>query len=236
MTIGMSGVTGPDCRQIRQLLGVYVVGAIDPAERSVVDAHLRECLGCREELSGMAGLPALLGRVPLADAERLTVGDAGLPDLDEPSPELLNALLSRVAARRRHRKWRSVLALAAAVAVAAGGTAAVFEAHQPAPSSTAAASETVHASNANVTALVRYSGTPWGGSAMRVAVMGIPAGTVCQFWVVNEAGHRSVAGAWTVGPGYGEHWYSVSSRVAADSVRGFVITSHGQTLLSIPAT
>lgn len=235
MTTGMSGVTGPDCRQIRQLLGVYVVGAIDPAERSVVDAHLRECLDCREELSGMAGLPALLGRVPLADAERLTMGDAGLPDMDEPPAELLNGLLSRVAARRRHRKWRSVLALAAAVAVAAGGTAAVFEAHQPTAGSTAAASETVHASNANVTALVRYSATPWGGTAMGVGVTGIPPGTLCKFWVVNAAGHRSVAGAWTIGPGYGEHWYSVSSPVDASSVHRFLITADGKTLVSIPA-
>ena len=32
MTI--SGISGPACREIRQLLGVYVVGAIDPAERA----------------------------------------------------------------------------------------------------------------------------------------------------------------------------------------------------------
>ncbi len=35
-----SGSSGPACRDVRQLLGVYVVGAIDPAERSVVDEHL----------------------------------------------------------------------------------------------------------------------------------------------------------------------------------------------------
>ncbi len=41
MTI--SGFSGPACREMRQLLGVYVVGAIDPAERALVDDHLGEC-------------------------------------------------------------------------------------------------------------------------------------------------------------------------------------------------
>jgi len=29
-----------DCRDIRHALGVYVLGAIDPAERAMVDSHL----------------------------------------------------------------------------------------------------------------------------------------------------------------------------------------------------
>ncbi len=46
-----------DCRDIRHALGVYVLGAIDPAERATVDAHLSTCPECREELAGLAGLP-----------------------------------------------------------------------------------------------------------------------------------------------------------------------------------
>ena len=34
-----------DCRDIRHALGVYVLGAIDPAERSMVDAHLEHVPG-----------------------------------------------------------------------------------------------------------------------------------------------------------------------------------------------
>ena len=33
-------MTGPACRDIRQSLGIYMVGAIDPAERTLVDIHL----------------------------------------------------------------------------------------------------------------------------------------------------------------------------------------------------
>ena len=55
----MTGMAG--CREIRQALGVYVLGAIDPAERAQVDEHLASCPGCREDLAGLAGLPAMLG-------------------------------------------------------------------------------------------------------------------------------------------------------------------------------
>jgi hypothetical protein len=231
----MNSMTGPACREIRQLLGVYVVGAIDPAERAYVDGHLAECGACREELGGLAGLPALLGRVPLADVERLSEGGYGLPDMEEPPAELLNGLLRRVAVRRRGRRWRSVLALAAAVAIAAGGTATIFDAQQH-EENVASTQDVVRASNNQVTSQISYSATPWHGTAMRVEVMGIAPGTVCKFWVLNASGHWSVATTWTMGPGYGEHWYSVSSTVAAASVRGFKITSRGQTLLHIPAT
>ena len=108
-----------DCREIRHALGVYVVGAIDPAERAIVDAHLSHCRDCREELAGLAGLPALLGRVPLEDAERLALGDEELGG--EPPAELLDALLRQVAARRRARRWRVIAAAAAAAIIAVGG-------------------------------------------------------------------------------------------------------------------
>jgi hypothetical protein len=235
----MTNMTGPACREIRQLLGVYVVGAIDSAERAYVDGHLAECGACREELGGLAGLPALLGRVSRADAERLSEGGYGLPDMEEAPAEILNGLLSRVAARRRGRRLRSVLALAAAVAIAAGGTAAVIGTQQDKGDSSAP--DVVRGTNmvgrAHVTSQISYSATPWDGSAMRVEVKGIAPGTLCKFWVLNaKSGHWSVAATWTVGPGYGEHWYSVSSSVAAAYVHGFRITSLGKTLLSIPAS
>ena len=107
-----------DCGDIRRALGVYVVGAIDPAERATVDAHLPHCSDCREELAGLAGLPALLGRVPKEDAERLALGSE---ELEEAPAELLDSLLRQVAARRRARRWRGIAAAAAAAIIAVGG-------------------------------------------------------------------------------------------------------------------
>jgi len=56
---------------------VYVLGAIDPAERALVDAHLATCQACQAELADLADLPALLAMVPAEEA--LTLAD-GLPD------------------------------------------------------------------------------------------------------------------------------------------------------------
>jgi anti-sigma factor RsiW len=64
------------CDEIRHALGAYVLGAIDPAERAVVDRHIATCPACRDELAGLAGLPALLGRLSLAEVESLGTGNA----------------------------------------------------------------------------------------------------------------------------------------------------------------
>lgn len=132
-----------DCGDVRVCLGVYVLGSIDPAERSVVDAHLSACRDCRDELAGLAGIPALLSRVSVPEAVALAYdGPAeGEPRLEsvpglgeepeplpslhtEPPKELLGAVLDLTAARRRRRQWRLAgLSAAAAVMLAAGAFA-----------------------------------------------------------------------------------------------------------------
>ena len=61
-----------DCTDARVSLGVYVLGAIDPAERTLVDNHLVTCRDCRDELAGLAGLPALLARVNPDEISRIS--------------------------------------------------------------------------------------------------------------------------------------------------------------------
>ena len=70
-----------ECADTRQALGIYVLGAIDPAERALVDAHVAGCRECREELAGLAGLPALLSRVDADEIGRIFLADAD-PDAD----------------------------------------------------------------------------------------------------------------------------------------------------------
>jgi len=234
-------MSGPACRDIRQLLGVYVVGAIDPAERAQVDEHLAECQPCRDELAGLAGLPAMLSRVPAADVERL--GLLSLPEAMQSPDELLDSLLRKVSAKRKSRMWRNVAAVAAAAVIAAGGaTAAVSQLTGSATSGAVAqqgwSSDTARAGH--ITAVVDYAPVHW-GTAMRVQVSGLKPGTVCQFWVVGKNGTSEYAGTWTVmgnyGRGYGDKaWYPASSVVSANSVRGFQITSGSSVLLNIPAT
>ncbi len=229
------------CHEARQALGVYVLGAIDPAERELLDAHLARCPGCREELAGLAGLPALLGRVPRADAELLALDGHGAQSEAEPPPELLDSLLNQVAARRRARRWRGVAAAAAAAVIAVGGglTAASLGGGQaPGPPQNAASPQnTASATNArtHISAVVDYR--PAGaGTAVRVQVSGIAPGTICRLWVISGGGKRTVAGRWTVLRSYGAaHWYPVSTPVPAGSVRAFQITEGNRNLLVIRA-
>ena len=83
-----------DCTDARPSLGVYVLGAIDPAERALVDAHLLTCRECRDELAGLAGLPALLARVNPDEISRICADDA-VPTVtdDRPPTELIGTVL-----------------------------------------------------------------------------------------------------------------------------------------------
>lgn len=228
-----NGTNAPACRELRQLLGVYVVGAIDAAERSVVDDHLAQCQGCREELAYLAGLPALLGKVPVAEAERINDLAIGLV-AEEPDGELLDSLLRRVAVRSKTRRWRGMLAVAAAAVIGVAGAAGVVEAVSG--GSSVPATESVQAVNpsTHVTALVRYAQVSW-GTVMQVRVTGVPVGTTCTFWAVGQNGHRWLAATWTVGTSYSQSgWYAANAHVA--SPRSFQLTSGGRLLVTVPAS
>jgi anti-sigma factor RsiW len=68
-------VSGPSqCAQIRPELGVYVLGAIAPADRAMVGRHVASCPRCREEVAGLAGLPALLRKGPIDAVTQLSKG------------------------------------------------------------------------------------------------------------------------------------------------------------------
>jgi predicted anti-sigma-YlaC factor YlaD len=230
----LTGAGSPTCRELRQLLGVYVVGAIDPAERSLVDEHLGTCSSCRDELAGLAGLPAMLSRVPADDVARMEGTVVALPEHHEPSPELLDSLLGKVTTRRRTRRWRGAAAVAAAAVIAAGGTAiglGLTSSTAAAWSAASAMSSSTHAS-----AVVDFASAS-AGTQMKVRVSGIQPGTRCQFWILTGNGAKAPAGSWTVEPAsyMASPWYHSTAAVSPSSVHGFQITAAGKVLVTIPA-
>jgi predicted anti-sigma-YlaC factor YlaD len=227
-------VSDPSCRNFRELLGVYVVGAIEPAERAAVDAHLSQCYECREELAALAPLPALLHRVPLAEAERIGAAWPAEPDPAEPSAEILDGLLKQVAARRRTRRFRSMFTAAAAVLIAVGGAAAVTQSLAPHPSHASFDVATARAGRLGAT--VHYGHSKWDTTTMSVQVTGFKAWTSCKFWVITKDGKRQLSGGWLVGPGAEKLWYPIYSQVPESSVRGFEITWGSGGVLHIPAS
>lgn len=240
----MTDLTG--CQHVRQLLGVYVLGAIDPAERAEVDAHLAVCHDCREELAGLAGLPALLGRVSAGEAARLAGFDeherhAPGSDADIPQgADILTPLLGRMAQRRRTQRWRNLAAAAAVVIVAAGSAIGVVSASGSAPSRPTAGAavhwERVQATDPATRAhlVVRYAGTSW-GTRMDASVTGVRVGTTCEFWVLGNHGRRWQVGGWTVSWRHENAVYPGSSPVPAGAVRGFEVTAGHTVLVHVAA-
>jgi hypothetical protein len=254
VTYPPSGGTAPrapramDCAEARLSLGVYVLGAIDPAERALVDGHLTSCRDCRDELAGLAGLPALLARVSMEEAIALAVTDGPAVMLDEtpePPRELLATVLDLASARRRRRRWQqAALGLAAALVIAAGVFGGLRIGAGPGQSSNVSSGtlyvgvpnsgwETAHGQAGNMTATVKYRSMGW-GTQLDSEVTGIPVGTSCQLYVTDSTGHRVLVGGWVTDNVEGTVWYPGSAAVSSKNVTGFQITVAGGQAIDIP--
>jgi Putative zinc-finger len=230
---------GWDCAETRVSLGVYVLGAIDPAERALVDAHLATCRDCRDELAGLASLPALLARVTPAELDRIEA-DGGRPADEEPPAQLIGTVLDLAAARRRRSRWRYAAAAAAVVAVVAGVFGGLASSSPPAPASVAfdpgggAWTEAATSSAATGTkATIYFASEDW-GTAFAAKVDGIAEGTTCQMWVTYTDGTRAYVTAWMTGVDEGKVYYWGSLPTTSKVIAGFQITTGNQTLVSVP--
>ena len=58
----------PEDPALREALGVYVMGALDPAEAALVTAHLTGCAGCRAEHAQLLEILPLLAGIPRREA------------------------------------------------------------------------------------------------------------------------------------------------------------------------
>jgi hypothetical protein len=100
-------VTG--CREYGDLIGPYVLGALDPGELEEMTQHLAECDRCALERRRLAGLPALLDAAHADDTVAVL------------SPQLEDAVLDqfvreRARSARPRRRWARIAIPAAAAA------------------------------------------------------------------------------------------------------------------------
>jgi anti-sigma factor RsiW len=167
------------CETHGDLVGAYVLGALDPDEHAAMKQHLEECEVCRREYAALAGLPVLLDRIVPADVPP-----------PEPSAALEEAVLDRVArergrakrARFRFRWPPKPLLVGAAAAIAAALVVALLVRGTDA--------ETAYA-NGKLRGLA--------GAGGGFSVKKVPAGTEVTLWADGlPAGKRAAYELWCV--------------------------------------
>jgi anti-sigma factor RsiW len=183
-------------RELRELLGSFALGHLDPPDRNRVQAHLDGCAACRAELAEIAPL-----------GQRLAAVDPdALDETPTPPPGLGAAVVARIAEEEgsvgslRRRAVRRRVALGAAVAgVAAAGAVAGWVA-RPVPDPLPLEPVTVQAVASDVEATADLVPHTW-GVEVRLTGTGFDAGEVYRVAVTADDGREVPAGEFLgVGP------------------------------------
>jgi len=214
-----------DHERSRLALGALVLGALDPAERAAVEAHVATCARCTAEVAEFASLPALLGRLTPDQAAAVDPRPADPPD------ELLDRILA--AAGTRHRRRRAVSAWAAAAVAVAAATVWVFTAG-PLASERAAADVVVAGwdTTTEVHGEVTMRPTP-NGTELAVALTGVEPGEQCELIAGTADGRWEVTSAWQA-TYRGEATVTGSTALALADIRHLTVkASDGRTLLAL---
>jgi Anti-sigma-K factor rskA/Putative zinc-finger len=169
---------------MRELMGAYVLGSLDPDRRSALVAHLDGCAECRAEVAELATVARAL---PLADP--LRSGERPMPP-----DHLGDAILDRIASERaeaRRARFRRVsmrglaaVALLAAIVVVAG----ILD-------NSPRVSLDLAGDGAGGDAVLEYHS--W-GTEIDLDLEGLPEEEVYGVWLESPTGDRVAAGTfWT---------------------------------------
>ncbi|MBV8927628.1 MAG: zf-HC2 domain-containing protein [Mycobacteriaceae bacterium] len=110
----------------------YVLGSLSSDDRREYEAHLATCAECRDAVSELCGMPALLSRLGSDEVAAIDDGDAGTSQPTPPlRPQMLNSLLDKVSWRRRRAKMLSWTVGAVAAAVLVIGVFVALQATPP---------------------------------------------------------------------------------------------------------
>jgi Putative zinc-finger len=145
----------------------YVLGSLSSADRRDYEEHLGTCASCREAVSELSGMPALLGRLSPDDVAAIDETIADGADTAPPMPQMLGSLLAKVSWRRRRARVVSWTVAAVAAAVLVIGVFVAFQANPaqtpaPSPQTQAAALTMLRVKPSALSATVTLDGHSWG--------------------------------------------------------------------------
>ena len=173
--------------EMRNLLGPYVMGSLEPREEREVEDHLRECAGCREEANGLR-----IAHERLLDLAYAT--EVPPQDLEE----RVVAVIPRRNDRRRLPSWVAVVAAVFCV-LAVLGTIFVPDLSGGRALASATLTPTDLAPDAGGQVSMEDAN---GNMEVSLKAWGLPPcedGRYYELWLV-EGEERVSAGSFTVGP------------------------------------
>jgi anti-sigma factor RsiW len=216
------------CTDATLSLGVYLVGALEPAERAEVEGHLATCAACRRQLDELAALPSVLDLLRLEDAELIGSGPTQAAALGihsdgsdvTPSEDLYERLAARarisdpsdqLSTRRAHRfrftRFRALTAAAAAVVVVGAGIGIGVGVTGGGHS---AGRGVIQAQNGPVQMQVTLA-SQTAGTTVRILVSGLPEDEHCTLIAIGKNHSREQVGKWTATySGKAQFWGSTS--------------------------
>ena len=184
-----------DHTEAQQSLGSYVLGALDAADRSAVEEHLKTCAICRAELVSFAGLPGLMGRLTAAE-----VRDGRL----QPASSLLPATIAAIENEKsrdikRARRWRTGAFAAIGTAVAACAAVIIVLSTGTATTQALAARPMVASGGSAASGAISLQSKPW-GTQIHLMLGDLPREGTFTAWTVSTDGGRTTAASWRATP------------------------------------
>lgn len=177
-------------------LGAYLLGSLEPAERSAFERHLRGCGACRREMLRLAPLPGLLSQVRLADLELPFEDPQPSPDLVPLPPQPVVEPTPPPPHAAPRRRWALLVGAGALVAVLLALGLLVprllERSGEPAP---AAATWTATDAASGVAATANLESRSW-GTELWVSTSGMPKGARCKLVVHDRRGRTEIGGWW----------------------------------------
>jgi hypothetical protein len=213
-----------DCADIRLSLGAYVLGSLEPADRSVVEHHLVECTSCSAEVSQLAVLPGLLGRLTVEQvaAEPPTAPPAGLE-------RLLAAAADHRRRTRRLRWWSAAAILVLFVGIATATLTMVTGGKSDHPKVVATR---ITSEMTGVTAHATLTAKDW-GTAVDLKLAGVLPGEQCRLIVQDRSGKWEPSASW-VASYEGDATVPAATSVSTANITQLkVVTEQGQTLATL---
>jgi len=214
-------------RELRESLGAYVLGHLDPAEQDAVASHLATCADCRAELAELT---------PVADA--LTGAKRSSMRTADRVPEGLRsrmeaAIRAETSRQRRSRVVRSagaVLVAAAVIVLMVIGVGSLLDRTPAAPVPEVIAVQ-VDSDLDSVTASAGLIAHTW-GVEVKLQATGLDAGATYQAVVLGSDDRTYPAGTFT-GTGDKTINCNLQASVLRPDARGFqIVDEQGEVVIS----